>query len=263
MMFWCRFQQEGRTCNGVIEGERIREVQGDPFSEHRVSSASVALGDVKLLVPVVPATFYATGSNYRGHIEEMAAIRNKVPTYPDKPLVGYFSSSALVPTKADIIKPADSGPRFQYEGELVAVFGKTARRVSIDEALDCVFGWTIGNDISSREWQETDRFLTRAKCTDTFKPMGPWIVTDPDLDKMVTTIRHNGKVVSNFKTSDMIFSVADYVVEITKYMTIHPGDILWLGTNGSPGNLNPGDTIEVEISQIGLLSNRVVAEQGR
>ena len=97
-----------------------------------------------------------------------------------------------------------------------------------------MFGWTIGNDVSERTWQANDRTLWRAKNCDTFKPMGPWIVTDADLDAMVTTIRLNGQVTETFKTNNMIFDAPTYIAEVSKYCTIMPGDVMWMGTDGVP-----------------------------
>jgi 2-keto-4-pentenoate hydratase/2-oxohepta-3-ene-1,7-dioic acid hydratase in catechol pathway len=148
----------------------------------------------------------------------------------------------------------------QYEGELVAVFGKTARNVSKAEALDCVMGWTIGNDVSERVWQAQDRTFWRSKNTDTFKPMGPWIVTDPALDGMRTKVWVNQRQVEDFETNDMIFSAATFISEVSKYNTIYPGDVMWLGTDGVPENIKHGDTVSIEITGIGTLSNPVVRE---
>jgi 2-keto-4-pentenoate hydratase/2-oxohepta-3-ene-1,7-dioic acid hydratase in catechol pathway len=144
---------------------------------------------VKLELPVIPSTFFCVGVNYKDHVERMAARRGTKPSYPPRPDIGYRANNALIAHEENIVKPRDAGEQFQYEGELVAVFGKRCRNVSKEQALDYVFGWTIGNDVSERTWQANDRTLWRAKNCDTFKPMGPWIVTDADLDAMVTTIR--------------------------------------------------------------------------
>lgn len=157
------------------------------------------------------------------------------------------------------MKPADAGEAFQYEGELVAVFGKRCRNVSRESALDYLFGWTIGNDVSERGWQKEDRTLWRAKNADTFKPMGPWIVTGLDPAKMETVIHVNGKETDRFATNNMIFDTAAYIAEVSKYCTIEPGDVMWMGTDGVPENIKPGDTVEIKITGIGVLRNKVVA----
>jgi len=143
-------------------------------------------------------------------------------------------------------------------GQLVAVFGKRCRNVC-ENALDYVLGWTIGNDVSERGWQKDDRTLWRAKNSDTFKPMGPWIVTGLDPATMETVIRVNGKETDRFATNNMIFDTATYIAEVSMYCTIEPGDVMWMGTDGVPANIKPGDTVEIEISGIGVLRNKVVA----
>jgi 2-keto-4-pentenoate hydratase/2-oxohepta-3-ene-1,7-dioic acid hydratase in catechol pathway len=126
--------------------------------------------------------------------------------------------------------------------------------------MSCVFGYTIGNDVSERTWQRGDRGLWRAKNADTFKPMGPWIETDADLDKMETTVRLNGKVSNHFKTNDMVFGIPQFIAEMTKYFTLWPGDVIWMGTDGTSPDLKAGDVVEIDITGIGTLRNRFVAE---
>jgi 2-keto-4-pentenoate hydratase/2-oxohepta-3-ene-1,7-dioic acid hydratase in catechol pathway len=115
--------------------------------------------------------------------------------------------------------------------------------------------------VSERTWQRSDRTLWRAKNADTFKPMGPWIVTGLHPRDMKTVVRLNGKVVDSFETGNMIFDAETYISEVSRYNTLHPGDVMWLGTDGMPQNMKPGDTVEVEITGIGVLRNKVVAEQ--
>ena len=214
---------------------------------------------MKLAIPVVPPTFYCVGINYADHIRKMAAKRKTEPVFPKKPDIGYRANNALIAHEENIVKPADAGEAFQYEGELVAVFGRRCRNVARENALDYVFGWTIGNDVSERGWQKDDRTLWRAKNADTFKPMGPWIVTGLDPAKMETVIRVNGRETDRFATNNMIFDTATYIAEVSKYCTIEPGDVMWMGTDGVPENIKPGDTVEIEITGIGVLRNKVVA----
>ena len=200
------------------------------------------------------------GINYREHIIASAKRKGVEPKFPQRPDIGYRANNALCAHDDPIVKPSDAGEMFQYEGELVAVIGKLARNVAADKALDYVFGWTIGNDVSERTWQANDRTLWRAKNCDTFKPMGPWIVTGADIDAMQTTIKLNGRVCERFKTNNMIFDAPTYISEVSKYCTIEPGDVMWMGTDGIPENMKPGDVCEIEISGIGVLRNKVVAE---
>jgi 2-keto-4-pentenoate hydratase/2-oxohepta-3-ene-1,7-dioic acid hydratase in catechol pathway len=173
--------------------------------------------------------------------------------------VNYRASNALIGAGEAIVIPADSSGRVAFEGELVVVIGRRAKRLSRENALDCVFGYTIGNDVSERTWQRSDRTFWRAKNCDTFKPMGPWIETDVELGAMETRIRLNGREASRFRTGDMLFGVADYLCEMSRYLTLHPGDVLWMGTEDPSLEMVPGDTVEVAITGIGALANPVIA----
>ena len=259
-MIWCRFDAGEGPKYGLVEGDMVSEHDGLPWENSAPTGKKLSLAKVKLLVPVIPSNFYCAGINYRDHVRRMAAMRNAEPVFPTQADIGYRANNALIAHGDAIVIPADASEQVQYEGELVAVFGKKVRNVSKEEALDYVFGWTIGNDVSERVWQANDRTFWRSKNTDTFKPMGPYIVTDADLDSMRTVVRLNGRVVEDFKTADMIFSAATFISEVSKYNTIYPGDVMWLGTDGVPENIKHGDTVEVDIAGVGVLSNPVVRE---
>src|SRR5262245_31549329 len=253
-MRWIRYSLQGRTAYGILEGERIVEVAGDPFGGFERTNRIHDLQGVRIELPVVPPTFYCVGLNYAAHIREAAAKVGIPPNLPKQPDVGYRAVNALLPHGEPVVMPADA-TKVQYEGELVVVIGKRAKGLTEAEALSCVLGYSIGNDVSERGWQKADRTLWRAKNTDTFKPMGPWIETDVDLDRLETRVRVNGAQTTRFATNDMLFGVATYISAITRYITLVPGDIIWMGTDGTSPDLKPGDTVEVEISGIGALRN--------
>ena len=255
---WCRFSDGQRDSFGLRDGDFIIEVEGTPFGEHRIGTRRMPVADIELLVPVIPGTFYAIGSNYRQNVIDGAVFRGGTPKFYDEPRVGYRANSALTASGTNIVKPRDAGPEFQYEGELVAVIGKKARNVTPEEAEQCIFGWTIGNDITERDWNKDDTTNLRGKNADTFKPMGPWLVSGIDLAGMVTTVRLNGKQVHRFDTANMLVSPGEVISVISRYNTLHPGDVVWLGTDELPKNLAPGDDIEIEISGLGVLRNKVV-----
>jgi len=259
-MIWCRFQKDKLVAYGIVDGDTIAVVDGDPFAGHRTTGDKFKLSDVTLLVPVIPGTFYAIGSNYHNHVVGRAKVKGTAPKFYDRPRVGYRANSALIPTGANVVKPKDAGPRFEYEGELVAVIGKPARKVSPAEATDCIFGWTIGNDLTERDWQRDDPTNLRGKNADTFKPMGPWIVTGIDPRTMTTNVRLNGQTVHSFPTGNMLFSAGEVISDISRTNTLSPGDVVWLGTDEVPHSVKPGDLIEIEITGIGVLRNRVVTE---
>jgi 2-keto-4-pentenoate hydratase/2-oxohepta-3-ene-1,7-dioic acid hydratase in catechol pathway len=259
-MRWLRYEANGQESYGIIEGDEVVAVKGDPFAGYEMTRTKHKLHEIKYLVPVIPKTFYAAGLNYVEHITEMAAKRGEKPNIPPAADVGYRANNALIAHNENIVIPHDAGELVQYEGELVAVIGTKAKYLSESEALGCVLGWTIGNDMSERTWQRGDRTLWRAKNTDTFKPMGPWIETNVELDSLVTKVRVNGKQMIEFPTNHMIFGVVDFLVAMTRYLTLYPGDMVWMGTEGATADMKHGDVCEIEISSIGTLRNPIVRE---
>jgi 2-keto-4-pentenoate hydratase/2-oxohepta-3-ene-1,7-dioic acid hydratase in catechol pathway len=256
-MKWCRFQSGNKAAYGIIEGANVTEVSGSPFDSYTKTSNTHPLGSVKLLVPVVPPTFYAAGINYPEHVTWAARMRGEEPNLPKKADVGYRANNALIAHEESIVVPKDATELVQYEGELVVVMGKQCRNVSEVDALDYVLGYTIGNDVSERTWQRGDRTMWRAKNTDTFKPMGPWIVTGLDPDQLRVKITLSGRVVGEYDVKTAIFGVRHYISEMSKYLTLYPGDVLWMGTDGATENMKDGDVCEIEISEIGVLRNTV------
>lgn len=251
-MRWLRFEDDNGPCYGILEKETITAIEGSPFAEYQRTCRQFQLGKVKLLSPIIPTTFYCAGQNYVNHVKDPSRI-------PKKPDIGYRSNTALIGHDENVVMPPDA-TQVHYEGELAVVIGRKARRVSEEQAMDCVFGYTIGNDVSERVWQKQDRTLWRAKSTDTFKPMGPWIETDVDLKTMETTVTLNGEVRTQFATNDMVFGVAQFISAMSQYVTLYPGDVIWMGTDGVSPDLKAGDVVEIEISGIGKLRNRFTYE---
>jgi 2-keto-4-pentenoate hydratase/2-oxohepta-3-ene-1,7-dioic acid hydratase in catechol pathway len=261
-MRWARIEHAGSTGYAVVEGATVIPVRGSPFDAWERTGTRLKLADVKLLVPVMPPTFYAAGMNYPEHVREVAEKIGQKPNLPTQADIGYRATNALIANGETIVIPADATDQVQYEGELVAVIGRKCKNLTRENALSAVMGYTIGNDVSERSWQKSDRTMWRSKNTDTFKPMGPWIETDiGDLDKLTTTIRVNGEVKDKFKTNNMIFDAPTYISEVSKYCTIYPGDVMWMGTDGVPENIKPGDVVDIEITNIGTLTNPVVLEK--
>ena len=260
-MRWVRVKTQNGPSYGIINNDIISLVRGNLFETIELTGEEIKLANAKIMVPLEPKTFYAAGLNYAQHVIEQAKANGREPNIPDEPHVGYRANNALIADGEPIIKPNDSSEEFQYEGELVVIIGKKGKNLTEDEALDIVFGYSIGNDISERKWQREDRTMWRAKNSDTFKPLGPWIETDVDLNSLTTRVTVNNREVISFKTNSMIFGVKKFISTMSKYLTLVPGDMIWMGTEGHSENLKIGDVCNVSISGIGTLSNQIIADK--
>ncbi len=247
-----RFQVEGRVAYGLVEDGSVREIEGDLFGEFAATGPSHPLDRVKLLTPCVPSKVLAVGLNYSSHLSGRKA--------PEEPGIFLKSPSALLEPEGTIILPRDAG-LVEPEGELVVVMGQRARRVKPENALQYVLGYTCGDDVSGRTWQRNDLQWWRAKASDTFAPLGPYIVTDIEPDNLDLEVRINGEVKQRGNTSELIFDVPAIVSFISEVMTLEPGDVIYTGTPGTPGSTKAGDTVEVEVSGIGVLKNYVADEE--
>jgi len=217
------------------------------------------LPDVRLLAPAEPSKVIAVGFNYVSHREEMAD-ENARPLPEHPPLFLKLPTSITGPD-SDVIYPSDAS-ELHFEGELVVVVGKTAHKVAVEDAADYVFGVTAGNDVSERNWQANDLQWLRAKASDTFGPLGPAVVRGLNyLDLRVTT-RLNGKVMQDQSTIDQIHNVHAVLSFVSQYVTLYPGDIIYTGTPGATAAMKPGDVVEIEVEGVGVLKNRIVADEG-
>ncbi len=243
-----RYEHEGRTSFGVLQGDRIMEIDGDLFGQHRATDRWVDLSAVRLLPPTNPEKVIAVGLNYQSHLGERSPA-----AYP-----GLFTKypTSLVGQGDDILAPPDA-TNLHYEGEMVLVIGKTCSDVSEADAMECVFGITAGNDVSERDWQSDDLQWFRAKASDTFGPVGPTIAVGIDPDDVLVQTRVNGEVRQSERTSDLIFGTAAIVSYVSRYVTLKPGDLIFTGTPGSTQALQPGDVVEVEVEGVGILRNTV------
>jgi 2-keto-4-pentenoate hydratase/2-oxohepta-3-ene-1,7-dioic acid hydratase in catechol pathway len=257
-MIWCRFEDSGLPVYGLVENGVVTPVAGGPFGSFEKGDRRIPLADLRLLPPVSPGTFFCVGLNYKAHAERAAYGGRQVPARPE---VGYRANSALTGHLSPIIRPSDCDEPLVAEGELVAVIGKPVRHATPEEARAAIFGWSIGNDVSARGWQRSDRTFWRCKNSDTFKPMGPFIVTDADPLAATTTVRVDGEVKASFPTGDMLFGPYEYISTISRYITLSPGDVLWLGTDET-ATVVPGQVVEITIDGIGTLANPVIAESG-
>ncbi len=253
-MRFVRFRAEGRVAYGRVEGEQVLPLAGDLFSgragDREPAGEARPLADVELLAPVRPGKIVCVGLNYQNHAREFGLA------IPDEPLLFIKPPSAVIGPGAPIVLPAMSR-RVDYEGELVAVIGRTLSRAAPAEAAAGILGFTCGNDVTARDLQKRDGQWTRAKSFDTFAPLGPWIVAGLDPADLEIATHVNGRRVQSDTTAGMIFPVPDLVAFISQVMTLEPGDAVFTGTPAGVGPLAPGDVVEVEIAGIGRLANPV------
>lgn len=244
-----RFQHGETIAYGRITGNEVRALSG-AFGDWKPTDKVFNLKDVKVLVPVDnPSKVIALAGNYRDHLGDQP-----VPEFP-QPF--YKVPSCLVATGANIVLP-DTTEDIHYEAEVVIVIGKRAKNVSEEDALKYVLGITCGNDISARLWQKNDRQWWRAKGADTFGPVGPYIATGIDYGNLDMVLRVNGDVRQKTNTANMIHNIAHTVSFISQHVTLEPGDLIYSGTPGKTQPLVDGDVVEVEIQNVGVLSNKVV-----
>jgi 2-keto-4-pentenoate hydratase/2-oxohepta-3-ene-1,7-dioic acid hydratase in catechol pathway len=205
----------------------------------------------KWLPPVVPSKLIAIGLNYRAHAEEVKLA------IPETPVSFLKSATSITAHNSDIIYPVGLTKIVEYEAELAVVIGKYAYKVDEKDALQYVLGYTCANDVSARDIQKRDGQWMLAKSFNTFNPLGPWIVCGiSPLDLRVTS-RLNGETRQDSRTSDMIFSVPRLIHFLSQVMPLFPGDVIITGTPSGVGRLQEGDKIEIELENIGVLSNTV------
>ncbi len=228
-------------------------LQGDPFGESRRFEPEYDLTEVELLVPCEPSKIVAVGSNYIEHAKEM---KTEVPAYP---LIFLKPPSALITTGQTILLPPQS-KQIEHEAELAVVIKKKCRWLSIDEAKDAIFGYTIANDITARDLQKADNQWTRAKGFDTFLPLGPWIETEFDPSDAMISCHVNNSLRQMASTRDLQFDISQILAYITTFMTLLPGDVVLTGTPAGVSPLADGDAVAIHIDGIGSLINPVRSE---
>ena len=244
---------DGKALYGVLEGERIKALEGLPEGSPVFSRAYFSLEEVSLLAPCLPSKIVALGLNYRDHAEELGM------PLPEEPLLFLKPPSAVIGPEETILLPRQS-QRVDYEGELAVVIGKVAKNVSPEKAMDYVLGYTCFNDVTARDLQKKDGQWTRAKGFDTFAPFGPWIETELDPSDLLIETYVNGERKQSSSTRNLLFSVPEIVSFVSEIMTLFPGDVIATGTPPGVGPLKEGDVVEISISGLGSLKNYVKAD---
>ncbi|HVN56252.1 MAG TPA: fumarylacetoacetate hydrolase family protein [Anaerolineaceae bacterium] len=246
-----RFQRRGEKPQwGWIYENHVGPLEGSPFGEFRRLEAQIPLELVRLLPPLQPSKIICVGRNYAEHAQELG---NAVPEYP---LLFMKPPTAVIGPDETILLPPQA-EQVDHEAELVVVIGKTGRWIRPEDALEHVFGYTVGNDVTARDLQRKDGQWTRAKGFDTFCPLGPWIETEFDPADAMVTCHVNQELRQMASTRDMVFSVRQLIAFISTIMTLSPGDAIMTGTPAGIAPLQSGDVIVATVEGIGSLQNPV------
>ena len=228
--------------------------------------ADFPLREVEFLPPVLaPEKILGIGINYANRNADYG--ETETPQYPS---LFYRAPGSLVGHQGKIVRPKES-EQLDYEGEIALVIGRAGRRIAPQRALEHVAGATLCNEGTIRDWMRHGKFnVTQGKNWDASGSIGPWLVTADEIDlgqPLHITVKVNGEVTQDDTTASMIKSFSDLIAYVSTFMTLKPGDIMATGTpvklgprNAQPTWLNPGDVVEIEVPQIGVLRNSVVAE---
>lgn len=230
-------------------------------SNSGIESVAIPLCAVSLLAPIsFPPKILCLGLNYSDHAGETKS------TIPDEPIIFMKPHTAIIGPNQKIIKPLFV-KELDYEGELCIVIGKTGKHIPVEKAKEYVFGYTVFNDVSARDFQFKDGQWTRGKSFDTFAPTGPCITTEKQLrttDDLIIRTWVNNELRQNGTTRNMVFNVSQVVHHLSRVMTLEPGDIIATGTPAGVGFamkprhfLKDGDVVRIEIQGIGILENTV------
>jgi len=244
-----RFSGGGRTFYGMVEEDGVYEVN-HPFTRPEPIGSPFRVDRVRALAPCEPGKAVCVGLNYRSHAREMEL------ELPREPILFIKPPSAVIGPGEFIEYPAMSA-RVDYEAELAIVIGSRCKNVSVEEASRFVLGVTCANDVTARDLQGRDGQWTRAKSFDTFLPLGPYIITGLDPDRLDISLYLNGELKQKSNTADLIFKTGELVSFISRVMTLYPGDVILTGTPSGIGPMERGDRVDVVIDLVGTLSNIV------
>ena len=252
MTLWIRFEHEGQTGFGQLEGTDIKVCAGDMFSMPVPSGETVALDAVRVLTPTEPSKMPALWNNYRALADE------KGLQYPETPLYLFKANSSFLATGETIVHPPGIAEDAFYEGELGIVIGQRLTNVSVAEAEQGIFGYTCINDVTAfsllKEYEGFDQW-TRSKGFDTFGVFGPVVASGLDYRDLMIVTRVDGMEKQRYPAADMMFSPSEIVSRLSANMTLLSGDVICCGTSIGLGPMPRGCIVEVEIEGIGILRN--------
>jgi 2-keto-4-pentenoate hydratase/2-oxohepta-3-ene-1,7-dioic acid hydratase in catechol pathway len=244
------FRSDNEFFYGEVRGDSVHVLKRPYWLGLEFDGRVLPLADLQIDLPVAPSKIIAVGLNYADHIKEMQ--RTPLGT----PLIWFKAPSSLLP-QGGTIEIAFPEHQTDFETELGIVLGTSARNVSVEHALEHVFGYTIAEDISDRDLQKSEKQFGRCKSFDTYTPVGPFIQSGVDVSDLEITLRQNGAVKQQARTSQMIYSVAEIVAFASQALTLLPGDLILTGTPSGVGPIRPGDELEAGIGEWPSLRNSV------
>jgi 2-keto-4-pentenoate hydratase/2-oxohepta-3-ene-1,7-dioic acid hydratase in catechol pathway len=247
-----RILHEGQPRYAVVAGAEVALIDPHPFAAHRLTGERVPLEGLRLLAPVIPSKVVCVGKNHRAHADEMGG------EVPDDPLLFLKPSSSVIGPGDAIRLPTDVSDEVHHEAELAVVIGALLQRVTPEQAMAGVFGYTAANDVTARDWQRRESQWFRAKGFDTFCPLGPAIATGLDPADLRLRCFVDGELRQDGSTAELLVDVASLLSQISHVMTLLPSDVVLTGTPAGVGPLRPGQTVRVEVEGIGALDNPVV-----
>ncbi len=245
------FKSDDNFFYGEVSGDDVRVLARPYWIEIEPTGDVRKLADLQIDLPVAPSKLIAVGLNYSDHIAEMKR------TELGAPLIWFKAPSSLLPHNG-VIEIAFPEHRTDFEAELAVVIGAPTKNVSMEEALDHVFGYTIGLDITDRDLQKEEKQFGRCKSFDTYTPIGPYVYADVDVSDVSLELRQNGELRQSTRTKGMIYSVAELVSFASQSLTLLPGDVILSGTPAGVGPIQAGDQLEAAIDNWPPLRNTVV-----
>jgi 2-keto-4-pentenoate hydratase/2-oxohepta-3-ene-1,7-dioic acid hydratase in catechol pathway len=249
---YVRFLHDGSPRYGVLEDAEVVVIEPHPFARHQATGERVPVEGLRLLAPVIPSKVVCVGKNYRDHAAEMAS------EVPDELLLFLKPSSSVIGPGEPIRLPSDQSDEVHHEAELAVVVGALLQRVTPEEAMTGILGYTIANDVTARDLQRSEKQWFRAKGFDSFCPLGPAIATDLDPRDLGIRCYVDGELRQDGSTSDLVVDIATLISEISQIVTLLPSDVVLTGTPAGVGPLVAGQRVRVEIDGIGVLENPVM-----
>jgi 2-keto-4-pentenoate hydratase/2-oxohepta-3-ene-1,7-dioic acid hydratase in catechol pathway len=235
---------------GELIGDKVHALKNPFWLGLEPTGEKISRHDLAIGVPVAPSKLIAVGLNYADHIAEM----KRMPL--GTPLIWFKAPTSMLAPEGEI-EIAFPEHQTDFETELAIVIGARGKNVTVERANDFIFGYTIGEDISDRDLQKSEKQFGRCKSFDTYTPIGPFVYSEVDITDLEISLRQNGEVKQRARTSQMIYSPAEIVSFATQNLTLLPGDVILTGTPSGVGPIRAGDALEARIGDWPPLRNRV------